>query len=249
VLQLAPDAPGSLAAGMLAGRRAVTTPFFGFLDDDDEYLPGAVDTRLAAMMVHPDASIVTTNGYRHLHGEDSLAMHNLSHVGGDPLVALFRENWLASCSGLYRSADCPIQFFENLPRHIHWTWLAFQAMEAGLHVVTLDFPGFRIHDTVGSSSKSKTYLLTYVELFERMLARTKRPDIARVLRSRLSQAWHDISSFHRDQGAVRAAWIAHWHSVRHPSGWKFMSYTRKLFFFPAVARQSPRSPMKNRMLK
>ena len=37
----------SLPAAIEAGRHAVATPFFSFVDDDDEYLPEAVDLRLS----------------------------------------------------------------------------------------------------------------------------------------------------------------------------------------------------------
>ncbi len=38
---------GSLPIALARGRSLVQTPFFGFLDDDDELLPGALDRRLA----------------------------------------------------------------------------------------------------------------------------------------------------------------------------------------------------------
>ena len=55
---------GSLPLAILAGRRAVQTPYFCFLDDDDEYLPHAIDLRLAPMRSNEKLDFVVSNGYR-----------------------------------------------------------------------------------------------------------------------------------------------------------------------------------------
>ncbi len=229
-IQLLQISTPSSPAAILAGRKAITTPFFGFLDDDDEYLPGAVDARLEAMAAHPEASVVITNGYHHRLGEDSLDVEYLANLSDDPLAALFRENWLASCGGLYRTDHIPVEFFEDSPRHIHWTWLAFRLVEAGKRIVALDVPTYRINDTLDSSSKSKEYMLCHLDLYRRMLERVSRPDIVRILRARLCQASHEISAYYLKQGSLQAAWSAHLSSLGHRSGWKFLPYSRKFIF-------------------
>ena len=219
---------GSSPAAILAGRRQVETEFFGFLDDDDEYLPGAVDLRLRLLSEHPEASIAVTNGYRRKDGVDHRNLDDLVNVPSDPLAALLRQNWLTSCGALYRSADVPSGYFEDSPRHIHWTWLAFRLVEAGKRVVVADELAYRIHDTEGSASKSSTYLMTQVEVYNRMLAMSSRPDISRTLRRRLAAAWHQVSNHHLREGAVGKAWRAHLQSLRYPSGLRYLTYSRKL---------------------
>lgn len=230
----------SLPAALQAGRLAVRTPFFGFLDDDDEYLPGAVDARLQALAAEPAAALVASNGFRRRGGLDRPAMARLTEVAADPLAALFRENWLASCGGLFRAELAPPELFEDISRHFEWTWLAFRLAAAGRHVVTLDVPTFRIHETAGSESRSEAYMLAQVAIHQRMLAHAARPDIVRALRGRLSQAWHDISAYHLRRGALGDAWSAHLHSLRHPSGFKFLSYTRRLLAPGVKIRVYPR---------
>lgn len=135
---------GSLSAAILAGRHSVATPFFGFLDDDDEYLPGAIDARLAVLRAHPEASIVATNGFRHLDGRDTLAMHRLRAVENDPLAALFEENWLASCGGLYRSSDLPVELFDNVARYLELACVSFRiGRQADRGVGRADLPDSR----------------------------------------------------------------------------------------------------------
>jgi hypothetical protein len=214
---------------ILAGRQAISTAYFGFLDDDDEYLPGAVDVRLQLLATHPQASVVVTNGYRHRNGEDFISMEQLAGISDDPFAALFRENWLASCGGLFRTDYLPADLFKDSPRHIHWTWLAFRMMEAGKQVIVLDIPTYRINETSGSASKSETYLLCHIELYRRMLASVSRSDIAEILKVRLPNAYHQISEYYLTRGSLRSAWAAHLSSLRFRSGWKFFPYTRKLF--------------------
>lgn len=219
----------SFGEALLTGRRAVTTPYFGFLDDDDEYLPGAVDARLKVLEDDPSADLVATNGYRFKGHNDKIALHQLKAVPENPLLALYRENWLPSCGGFFRSRRVPAEFFQQLPRHIHWTWLAFRLVQANRRVTVLDHATFRINDTMGSASKSETYLFCHTDVYSRMLTAATQPQIRQLLRSRLVQSWHEVSDFHRRNGALRLAWAAHLRSFQYPSGWKFLPYTRKLF--------------------
>jgi glycosyltransferase involved in cell wall biosynthesis len=218
----------SLAEALLAGRREVSTPFFSFLDDDDEYLPGAIDARLAILEASPEISVVVTNGFRHVQGQDQLAMQNLPNIPQDPLYALFQENWLASCGGLFRTRNVPVDTFLDIHHLREWTWIAFRLASEEFKIASLDIPTFRIHDTPASASKSEKYLLSQVGLYQRMLSMPPRPDIARIIRRRLPQAWHDVSSHHMEKGALDLAWTSHLKSLRHPAGWKYLSYTRKL---------------------
>src|SRR5262245_24830754 len=66
-------AEGSLTRAHLTGRQQVLTPYFSFLDDDDEYLPGALDLRRRALEQDPDADLVVTNGYHYGEGSVELA--------------------------------------------------------------------------------------------------------------------------------------------------------------------------------
>jgi hypothetical protein len=218
----------SLTEAILAGRQTVKTPYFGFLDDDDEYLPGAVDVRIAALSADPSASVVVSNGYRNLEGNDHLAMGNLMNAGVDPLWALFKENWLASCGGLFRTDHLPVKMFIDIARYLEWTWLAYRIASSGLKLITLDLPGFRIHDTADSESKSQAYLLAHTRIYASMLETTVRPDIARVLKRRVSQSWHSVSEHYLRQGDTRRAWSAHVRSLTYVAGWKFLSFTRHL---------------------
>lgn len=222
------QAEGSAPLAQLAGRRAVATPYFCFLDDDDEYLPGAIDQRLHAMEASPQADLVVTNGWRDNDGHRTRAMDRLAEVESDPLAALLRENWLASCGGLYRTASIGVEWFEDPPAYIEWTWLAFRLASQGFQIRVLDVPTYVIHDTPGSASKSKAFLTSGVSLITNMLAINPRRDLAGVLRKKLADAHHDLSVNQLRAGQYLPAWRSHLASLCCRAGWRYASYTARL---------------------
>lgn len=218
----------SLSDAIAAGRRAISTPFFGFLDDDDEYLPGAVDLRLSLLDKHPEASLVGTNGYRHLNGVDEKVMSHIDLVSSDPLTALFREPWLGSCSALYRAASMPNEMFDNIARYLEWTWLAFVISTAGKRVVTADVPTFRIFDTAGSESKSDAYMQAQIAIFERMLKLVESATIRAKLETRIRDSWHNRAVAALRGGESKEAMLCHLRCLRSRGGWRYLSFTRHL---------------------
>jgi glycosyltransferase involved in cell wall biosynthesis len=218
------SSPGAI----LEGRRAVSSPYFSYLDDDDEYLPGAVDARLGLMCRQPTTDIVASNGFRRKGNVRELALKHLDSVPSDPLAALFQENWLPSCGVTFRTATVSESFFVDLPKHIHWSFLGFRLALAKKTVSTIDEPTFVINDTPGSASKTSSYLMCHVEIYSRMLDMSPPPAIRRILKQRLAQAWHEASDSLRRDGSYSAAWRAHFNSLRSTAGWKFMPYTRHL---------------------
>lgn len=75
---------GSLPRALIAGRRTVATPFYSFLDDDDELLPVAIDLRLAPLLADPAVDIVASNGYQPKRGCDILFYSRLGLVAASP---------------------------------------------------------------------------------------------------------------------------------------------------------------------
>lgn len=121
----------SLPLAHLAGRRAVKTRYFCFLDDDDEYLPGTIDARIDSLAGNEDADFIVTNGYRNMDGIDWPCLDNLDKVLTAPLALLFRQNWLASCGALFRFDRIGVECFEETHPYVEWTWLAFKLCMAG----------------------------------------------------------------------------------------------------------------------
>ncbi|MCL2524012.1 MAG: glycosyltransferase [Betaproteobacteria bacterium] len=220
----------SLPLAILAGRRAVKTTYFCFLDDDDEYLPGAIAARVAALAGRDDVDFLVTNGYRHLDGVDRLCLDNLDRVPAAPLAELFRQNWLASCGSLFRSERIGAGFFEEPHPYAEWTWLAFKLCMAGKKMATLDQPTFRIYDTPNSASKLTAYSEAFHTLYRRMLEKKPPKFIISIIRQRIGEDLHCRADSLRQQGKMTAAWGAHLRSLLYPGGWRYLPFFRHLVF-------------------
>jgi hypothetical protein len=234
--------PPSAPLASLAGRRAVDTPFYCFVDDDDEYLPGAIDHRLAVLSGNARAALVASNGYRCVDGRDSLALLHLADVPADPLAALFRENWLPSCGAVFRASAIDAGYFERPHPYFEWTWLAFRIAVAGMPVAVLDRPTFRIHDTPSSLSKSKAYRASDVALYRRMMQSPLPVPVRRMIRERLATALARDSVERLRENELRAAWQSHLQTLRMPGGWRYCSQTLRLVAASLRRRLPARSP-------
>lgn len=212
----------SLTAALLRGRQLVDTPFFSFLDDDDEYMPGTLDQRLQALEGGFDVAV--TNGWR-----GSELVFDVSGVAEDPLAAVLTNVWLCNYNGLYRSQAVGAEYFVDIHKFAEWTWLAFRLALDGKRIVALDEPGFRVHDTPGSLSKSAAYRDAYPELFKRMLATNPPAHVAHLIRRRIGADLHDRSVRALERGARFEAFKAHLQSLVHPGGMRYLVYSRRLF--------------------
>ena len=219
---------GSLPKAQLAGRGSVVTPFFAFLDDDDELLPGASTWRLEALAANPTADLCITNGWREVSGQLEPMHPSLQGVEADPLRALLARNWLASSAAMFRTATVGLTFFEEPQPYAEWTWLAYRLLLAGKRVAVVDRPGYVIHDTPGSLSKSGAYFSSYVGLFDRMLTCNPPVWVRDVLLHKRCAALHDLAGQSLDECQVAKGWSYHRASlfpIRH--GWPYLAFSRK----------------------
>lgn len=222
------DAKPSAANAMLRGRELVATPFFTSLDDDDEFTPGALDLRLAAMQSDTCPDIVVCNGLRRDSTGDTLCYDDLPSVPAAPLPALFRMPWLSSCNSLYRTASIDAHFFRNFHSFAEWTWLAYQFGVAGKKIAVIDTPTFVCNDTAGSLSKSNEYEMAYLSLYERMLSLAPPAPVADLIRRRIGSFWHDQSVTALRGGQRLDALRHHVRSLRQPGGLRYLGYSRYL---------------------
>lgn len=218
----------SLPLAVCRGRELVQTPFFSFLDDDDEYLCGGTDLKLAALSSHSDADLVISSGFRHYEGNDEPIMAPLDHVPSAPLKSLFQYNWLCSCNALFRSDSFLPEFFAEPHPYAEWTWLAYKLALMGKKLASINQATFRINNTPDSLSKSDSYFDAYQSLYRRMLALMPPADIARLIRIRMSADWHDQSVRALLRGERLQAINLHLKSLMLPSGLQYLPYTRRL---------------------
>jgi glycosyltransferase involved in cell wall biosynthesis len=225
----------SVAAARHYGRKAVTTEYFGFLDDDDEFLPDALSSRLAAFEADPSADVVITNGeYRGERG-DRPYLPAFDRIGADPLRALMDINWLPSCGGLFKAASVDESYFANMPDYFEWFSLAFRlALKTRLRFV--DHVTYRVNETRGSASKSERYLLSEPQVLEGLREQCSRADIRQQMAVKISAALHDIADHYLRSGARREALLYHLRSLAW-GGWRYVPFTRRLLM-PTQGKRS-----------
>ncbi len=218
--------PG-LRGAMLAGRDAVSTPFFCYLDDDDEYLAGALQARIVPLLADPAIDVVAGRGYR-MEGTQRAPSGRMSE--GDALLELTHHNWLTSCGAVYRSARIGREFFARSQDCFEWTWIAFELMLTR-RVHFIDHRGHLIHDTPGSLSKSAAYHRAHAGMVSRLLTLDLPAAVRHQLRIQQGRALHDLADHCRRARQWRPAWRWHLQSLLQPQGYRFAAYTRKLLGF------------------
>ena len=164
---------GDLTRAIARGRQAVRGRYFCFLDDDDEYLPGTLSTRLRLMDRHPLIDVLVTNGYRRQCDDsgretETLMFSGLTDNAENPLMGLTRANWLASCGGLFRSATVGPEYFNGIQKYFEWSWLAIR-LSLTRNIRFRDIPTFVVNDTPDSLSKSLAYLTRELDFLLRVL--------------------------------------------------------------------------------
>lgn len=220
-----PSAP----AAILRGRELVETEFFSALDDDDEYLPGSTDQKLAVLRSDPRIDLVVGNYFQNRGDSETLRYNRLADVVANPLEVLMDFNWLASGNALFRSSSVDVPYFQNYHAYAEWTLVAFRLAMDRKKVGVVDIPVFRVYEgTAGSLSKSSAYFQAYIPLFQRMLALDPPPHIASMIRRKLGAAYHDASVAALNEGQRLRALTHHWRSLTHAGGLRYLSYTRHL---------------------
>lgn len=210
------------------GRRKVETPYFGFLDDDDEYFSGALSARLRPMLADRSVDAVVANGYCITGDRREEVIPDIDAVTADPAGALMESNWLSSCGGLYRTDSIGIDYFDPNIRYLEWTYLAFRlALEKRL--VFVPEATFAVHDTPFSLSKSPEYKDAIPGVLECMLAMDMPARLRRKVRAKLSEALHNRSNYFLQRGEVGKAWRHHARSLNAPTALlRYGLFTRHL---------------------
>lgn len=209
------------------GRKLVETPFFAFLDDDDELLPGALKIRLAGHSAS-DVALVATSGYLQHRDERRIIPPNFARASADPAQALLDENWLSSAGGLYRTDRVLPSDLEGLPDHLEMTYLAF-SMALRQKILLIDEPTFIVHNgALGQVSRTWAYQVETPKVLARMEKLTARADLRKQLQRKRAAALHVCSATALENGSLTIAWQYHLASLGVRGGLRYLAYTRRL---------------------
>lgn len=219
---------GSYPKAVALGRMNVYTKFFGVLDDDDEFMPGALGRRIDVLLKDLDADVAVSNGMREIAGVLSPMHPGLSGIEENPLRALLHANFLASCAAVFRSGSVGPEFFQQPQGYAEWTWLGFKLCIAGRKFRPIDAYDYIVHDTPASLSKSAAYHRSYVSLYDRMLSNSLPTWARRRIHAKRCAAYHELSVRALDRGEISESLSMHWRSLRPPHGLRYFLYGRHI---------------------
>jgi glycosyltransferase involved in cell wall biosynthesis len=219
----------SYPAAQRLGRSHVATPYFCFLDDDDELLPGSIAARLAHMQAHPHVDVVVARGYRCVDGVDKPDGAAFPASDSELLVSLLRHNWFASPAALFATARVGGEFFDGETKYYEWTLMAFRLSAAGRRFGFVEDYGYRLHESPVSLSKESGSTLAVPEVLHALQRLSSSTAVRKELERRLTHAYHDCSTLELSRGNRRLAWRHHLASLKGPGGLRYLSYTRHLF--------------------
>jgi len=221
---------GDLTKAIYYGRQCVRTPYFSFLDDDDEYIISGFKRRFNLMESDKTIDVSVANGYRSFgNGERVQIFKELSSNEECPLAGLTRGNWLASCGGMYREKSVSKDYFSEISKYFEWTWLAVR-LSLDFSISFSDEPAFVVNDTAGSLSKSISYELQEVDFLLRVIRELAVPEFFRLhLRRKLAAKHIGFANRALVEGRRKAALHHYMDCLRvGKPGIPYMPWVRKL---------------------
>jgi hypothetical protein len=210
------------------GREAVDTPWFGTLDDDDLLLPDALARRIRALIEHPAADVVVTNGIVRADGRDTPHIARDLDVTADPLRALARRNWLLPGSWLARSERVGASLFDGMPRYLECTFLALRFSTAYVMHWLPEPTVIYHHGSPGAESQSRAYVLEQAPSLEALLRLPLPSWMCTHLERELAGAHHCSAELLWSEGDLNGAWQMHRRSLGGRGGLRFLPFTRHL---------------------
>ncbi|MCS6944481.1 MAG: glycosyltransferase family 2 protein [Sutterellaceae bacterium] len=228
----------SLPAALRAGRAAVTAPFFGFLDDDDELLPNALIKRVAYLNAVAQADVVISNGARYVsdHTQPTPIVQHATRIYEDPLAALLEFNWFStSASGLYRTSSISLAAFAGIPKYLEWTYLGVYLLTSGRVVHFLDEIQYAKYEAATSLSRSLEYTLGMPSALEQILELDLPSYAKRTLLRKRCTALHTAADIYLKHGLLGRAWKSHLRSIASPHGLRYLAFTRYLIKESAIS--------------
>lgn len=219
---------GSAPHAQLIGRKSVKTDFFCFLDDDDEFLPSAIDIRLDKIKEIPGTGIVVTNGYTLKSGTKKLQYQNFEKLVNAGIDGLLTSNWLGSCNHLMKTSIVSSSFFDDYHPYYEWTWLAFKICKAQVISKAIDIPTFIYNDTENSASKSADYRRSFESLALKMLKNADNEIQRKIIKSKLSAHYHRLSEENLNENNYYMSIKLHAKSIGIEASFRYLAYTRHI---------------------
>ena len=222
--------PG-ISNARLNGRKHVKTPYFLFLDDDDEIYPHALKELLGTFgSSSSDIGLVISDAYNDLRCRNYGFHPSAAEIERDPLGTLLWQNWLIVQSALFKTALAPVHLFDIQTASNECTMIAFNLTLENIKVKVNEKVLAVIHDKMDSESKTEHFITQETEVIQWMLVKKVPSKIKMILRRKLAAAFHNNSVYFLERGMFRKALVAHIKSLLITGGDRYALYGRHIFY-------------------
>ncbi len=226
-IQVIMETKASVKIARQRGLLSTITPYFAFLDDDDELLPDSNKNRLDALKKNSGCIFSISRGYRMLNGKRIPSASNIADAQKEPYEELEKNNWFTSCGAVFRNTKSVIDSFNELPDYHEWTYLAYKLVSLGNFCV-VDTPCYIIHESPISLSKRYDYSVAHTVAFMKALQLNIPPAVKKSVKRRLARAEHDVATIALKNRQWRTAFTHHIRSLVLPGGLQYLPFTRHL---------------------
>ena len=220
------------------GVNNVTTKYFSFLDDDDEYLEDALITRLMPMLQDEHIGLSVTNGYKHGVGDEYLFPFDEKEFSLKPLESLLISPWLTSCSGLFKTSLIDPKIFHHSYSYLEWTYLA-SVLSHNTKIHFDKTPTFLINLSENSLSSSPLMEVTRARLMHEISKKPIPDNLVSKFVSKKFAALHMASESYLRNNEIIKAWRYHVMCIFSINGFKYITYTYKLVLTSLVLILDP----------
>lgn len=230
-LKVVKIAEGNVSAARYAGIVHSSGDYFGFLDDDDEFLPGAISKRLSVLQEDESIDIVVTNGFECVCGLDGLMVTlGQLEINQGPAESFLKQNWFASPASLFRRKAVDVECFNIRHRYFEWSYLFFVLFSEGKVFFFDNSITYRYYkDTGNSASKSEDYERAYPLVLEDLCRLQLPPRVLYRLRNKYIIALNSLSNSYLRSGHGYMALKIHIKCLVS-GGWRYLPYTMRVFW-------------------
>jgi len=216
------------AVATAVGRSLVSGSFFSFIDDDDEFLPNALRSRIAYLIEDPTLDCLATNGYYFTQGTRRHVFPDVRMFHDDYVLPLLcGKNWMASNGATFRTSTVGSEYFANVSKHCHWTLVAYR-IALNKNVRFVPEMTFNVYDTPGSSSKGPGYVQGVADMFAQMLRESPPQRYLPYIKREYIRSLHCACSYARMNGDWKTAWRFYRATLAQRAGWKYLPYAALL---------------------
>ncbi len=222
---------GNVSFARSEGIKYVTSDYFGFLDDDDEYLQHSLSTRANEMEREPGIDVIVTNGYIHEDADTLLVDNHIENkIKQDLALSFFERNWFASPASLFRKNTVAESIFEFDFKYFEWTYLFFRLITEQKKIKYSDSITYRKYENNSLSiSKSLDYRLALPDFLLELYKLPLATNIKDRIRKKYQMSLNLTSNYYLDNNKRKQAIMFHVKCLLN-GGWQYLPYTRKLFF-------------------